>query len=116
MSLEQCITDWTTQPRGPEPWQWDPTWLPIGHYQNPDRITVDCTPPQQRMARLCRYTAEEGGFGRSDDPVVTGMATVVRWWLDALDEGHIVYNADADIFEALRWADIPADRRRTGLI
>jgi len=116
MSLEQCILDWTGQPRGAEDWQWDPTWLPIGHYGNSDRLTVDCTPPQQWPARLSIYSAEEGGFGRCDAPVVTGFAGVVRWWLDALDAGHITYVPEADMFDVTNGNQVPRERRLTFLI
>jgi hypothetical protein len=116
MTLEQCIQDWSGQPRGPEDWQWDPTWLPVGHYDNSSRLTVDCTPPQQRLARLSAYGAEEGGFGRCAAPVVIGLAGVVRWWLDALDAGHITYVPEADMFDVGNGNRIPWERARTFLI
>lgn len=116
MSLEQCILDWSGQPRGAEDWQWDPTWLPIGHHDNSDRLTVDCTPPQQWQARLSIYSAVEGGFGRCEAPVVTGFAGVARWWLDALDAGHITYVPEADMFDVTNGNQVPWERGRTFLI
>lgn len=116
MSLEQCLQDWFGQPRGAEVWQWDPTWLPIGHYGNADRLTVNCTPPQQRSARLSIYSAEEGGFGRCEAPIVTGFAGVVRWWLDALDADHITYVPEDDMFDIANGNQIPEERGLTFLI
>jgi hypothetical protein len=116
LSLRESIDEWQRMPRGPELWQWKPTWLPIGLFGGPQRLAVDCTPPQARLATVREAVPEFGYFDESQVPSVTGFATVVGWWLEALEQGWYTFVPEANAWDWPRRMEMPMDRILTDLV
>ena len=116
LSLRESIEEWQRQDRGTEPWQWKPTWLPVGLFGGPQRLAVDCTPPQAHQATIRMTSPEAMLFDESEVPSVIGFATVVGWWLEAIEQGWYYFVPEADAWDWPRRMEMPKDRRLTGLI
>ena len=116
LSLEESLEEWRRQDLGPEPWEWCPTWLPIGLSGSAPRLAVDCTPPQGECAKVRAADPWSGLFDEQQIPSVVGLATVVTWWLDSLEQGHVTYDAEHDGWDRAEANNIPSERRRTFLV
>jgi hypothetical protein len=115
LTLAESIAEWRPQDHGFEPWQWNPTWLPIGLRGGPERLAVDCTPPQHEVATLRMADPFSGSFNLDDRPNVTGFATIVGWWIEAMDRHWRVYDPDRDLWDYPEYTRVPVERRITGL-
>jgi len=116
LSLRESIEEWQRQPCGTESWQWIPTWLPIGLSGGPTRLAVDGTPPQAVQTTVRMAAPDALLFDEDQVPSVTGFATAVGWWLDALEQGWCSFDPEADTWDLSRWTEMPLERRLTGLI
>ena len=116
LSLQESVQDWGRKDLGTEPWSWLPTWLPIGLSGGAARLAVNCAPPQQELAVVRMVEPEAGLFDELRVPSVRGLAVVVRWWVDALERGHLRYDPERDGWDLSRESEIPHERRRTGLV
>ncbi len=68
------------------------------------------TPPQAALADVRAVRPDLGLFHSEDRDAVRGLATVVKWWLDALEQGHVRHDADSDTWRWPRRAEV----RRSG--
>jgi hypothetical protein len=115
-SLNRALEEWSRQDRGDAVWQWHPTWLPIARTGGAARMAVDCTPPQGPLATVRLAEPEAGLFDETQIASVTGLHTIVQWWIDALATGAYQFDVDAKGWDSPRWSDIPEERRVTGLV
>lgn len=104
LSVAQAVAEWHWLQPGPEPWQWNPTWLPFGSSTGMWRYAVDCTPPQAETATVRLASPDEGYFDESRRASVVGLASVVSWWIEALDRGW------------MRWAEDPGEWQDPGRV
>lgn len=115
LSLEESIAEWRAKDRGAEPWQWDPRWLPIGIASARDTLAVRCDPPQGPSATVRNAAVDAGLFNEDEMPSVTGFATVVTWWTESIYHGWWRFDQAHDNWDNTRWAEMPLERRLTGL-
>jgi hypothetical protein len=113
LSLDEAIADWHNRDKE-EAWEWQPEWLPIAT-ADASTLAVLCAPPQGLEATVRDANPWFGLFDESQVPSVTGFATVVKWWTEAIEHGWWQYIPSSDMWDNTRWGEMPPERRN-GLV
>ena len=92
-SIEAAIADWEWREHGTEPWEWAPTWLPIGVGGGMPRLAADCTPPQGHDCTVMAVSPDAGLFSEPGRKTRT-LAQAVQIWLEAVESGWFTWVQD----------------------
>ena len=101
-SLAECVRAYVNpkgQPKGNEPWQWDPRWLQIMGDAN--GLAIFCGGAADE-APLVRGLTQDREYGTQPDQTlrqVVSLCTPVTWWIDALRHGWYRWNVGANAWE-----------------
>ena len=96
LSVAEAIAERNRQDIGDQPWEWHPTWLPIGVTNNSSRLVIDCTPPQADVSEVRMVDPFEGLFGETERPRGWTLADAVRLWTESLVRGWWAFDDAAD--------------------
>lgn len=88
--------------------EWRPEWFPWVETLAGEAFMIECTEAARETSPVRKADWEAGNF---DVVLAPSMTTVVSWWVEALDEGYLRYDA-ADRLWRKEFERIPMERRR----
>jgi hypothetical protein len=112
-SLAECVRayrDPRGQPKGSEPWQWDPNWLQIMGDANGLAIYCSTKETDAPLVRSLSWGREFGTQPAQTLHQVVSLCTPVAWWIDALRNGWYRWNPAASAWEDVDHSQQPRIR------
>lgn len=113
LAHEAATSPFEGSPDGQADYWWHPMWFPLAVTGSGGLMACDCSTPPDSVTPI-RWI-EWGSKEDFHEPVADSLATAVRWWIEAIDDGAWLYDDESSTWRS-DLSRVPPERALSRLI